>query len=170
MDDWYHLRKLLDSNYDDQHDIESFLRNLNMMVQNSNETLRWRKNKILSKIFQTLLISGDDPVIIQAKPAYEKLALKTFVAGLSEPLEALIRCRNPKTIGTALEHIIEKENITYMRETKTTDKKYKSSTQLTYVPKNIVFFIKNKATILASVKVKEIIDHPKPITKPLSKL
>jgi hypothetical protein len=46
------------------------------------------------------------------------MALKTFLAGLSDPLGSIIRSQKPNTIEQAEQFLIEEENITYLKNFK----------------------------------------------------
>jgi hypothetical protein len=50
--------------------------------------------------------------------SHEKIALKAFLAGLSDPLGSIIRSQKPNTLEQAEQFLIEEENIIYLKNFK----------------------------------------------------
>ncbi|KAG7297154.1 hypothetical protein JYU34_020126 [Plutella xylostella] len=54
----------------------------------------------------------DDKEIVGRIASNEELALKTFILGLHNPsISTVVRCRNPKSLGEAVQHAIEEEKL-----------------------------------------------------------
>lgn len=116
---WADIRNCLFTNFADQRDTESLLRDLHHIHQKTSETPKQFGQRIIEHmvlLHQSILRDDDPPLVsISKKESVNIQGLKTFLAGLHEPLGSNIRARKPETIQQALQFILEEENITYMR-------------------------------------------------------
>jgi hypothetical protein len=123
LQEWNDIKDLLISHYGDCRDTEGLLRDLNSSFQKSNETPRafaQRIEDLLTRIRSSVALNNE---LNQAARnalnlSHEKMALKTFLAGLSDPLGSIIRSQKPNTLEQAEQFLIEEENITYLKNFK----------------------------------------------------
>jgi hypothetical protein len=121
--EWNDIKDLLISHYGDCRDTEGLLYDLTSTFQKSNETPRafaQRIENLLTKIRSSVALNNE---LNQAarnalNSSHEKIALKAFLAGLSDPLGSIIRCQKPNTLEQAEQFLIEEENITYLKNFK----------------------------------------------------
>ncbi|KAJ3665222.1 hypothetical protein Zmor_000728 [Zophobas morio] len=123
LNNWEDIRQLLIGHYGDCRDTEGLLRDLTSCYQKPNELPRnfvQRIEDLLTKIRSSVALNND--LNIGARNAlnasHEKIALKTFLAGLSEPLGSVLRSQKPNSLEQAEQFLIEEENITYLKNFK----------------------------------------------------
>lgn len=123
---WAELKDTLYRNFADQRDEACLNRDLVLLRQNPNEKPQQffdRCLQILNLLCSYVDIHEADPGAKALKrDLYNKLALKTFVAGLKEPLGTTIRCMRPKNMNEALQFIMQEDNIHYYQNS--TNKPY----------------------------------------------
>lgn len=116
---WTELKDALYRNFADQRDETCLNRDLVMLRQLPNEKPQFFYDKVLHIL--NLLCSYVDihEQTADAKALkrnlYNSLALKTFLAGLKEPLGTTIRCMKPTTLVQALQFVTEEDNIHYFQ-------------------------------------------------------
>lgn len=116
---WDDLKTTLYRNFADQRDEACLNRDLVLLRQNANEKVNHFYDRILEIL--NLLCSFVDihettPESKQLKRTlYTKLALKTFICGLKEPLGTTIRCMRPQTLEEAMQFIRDEENTSYFQ-------------------------------------------------------
>jgi hypothetical protein len=106
----------------DCRDTEGSLRDLTSTFQKTNETPRafpQRIEDLLTKIRSSVALNCLNNKLNQAARhalnlSHEKIALKPFLAGLSDPLGSIIRSQKPNTLAQAEQFLIEEKNITYL--------------------------------------------------------
>lgn len=116
---WQELKDALHRNFADQRDESCLTRDLVLMKQNPNE----KPSQFFDRCLQllNLLCSYIDSheTTAEAKmlkrSLYNNLTLKTFLAGLKEPLGTTIRSMRPSDMNQALQFIIQEENINYFQ-------------------------------------------------------
>lgn len=120
LNDWESVRQLLIGHFGDCRDTESLLRDLTACVQKPNETPRsfvQRIENLLTKLRNA--VSLDATLTNDTRPilnlSHEKIALKTLLAGLSDPMGPIIRSQKPASIDEAINFILEEENIYYLK-------------------------------------------------------
>lgn len=120
---WEEIKPLLVGHFGDCRDTEALIRDLTNSFQKHNETPRNFVQKIES--LSTKLRSSvqlDDTVNPLHKKtlieSHERIALKTLLAGLSDPLGQMIRAQRPETISDAAQYILEEENIAYLKSSR----------------------------------------------------
>lgn len=114
---WAELKETLYRNFADQRDESCLNRDLVLLRQLPNE----KPQQFFDRCLQILnLICSYVDIherVLEAKllkrDLYHKLALKTFLSGLKEPLGTTIRCMRPKDLNEALQFIIQEENTQY---------------------------------------------------------
>lgn len=120
FDTWALIKACLISNFGDQRDTESLFRDLHHMHQTATETPKQFGQRIIAHtvlLMQSIENHDDDVLVVQSKrDSINNQGLKTFLAGLHEPLGSNIRGRDPSSIQDALRHILNEENITYMKQ------------------------------------------------------
>lgn len=122
LDSWVEIRNILQGNFGDPRDINSLIRSLTNMTQSKTESPRTfisRIQNILPKIRAAVHQSNEpkQQQIVSIK-IYETMALNTILSGLNEPLGINIRSRNPTSIEDAVHHILEEENIQFLKNKK----------------------------------------------------
>lgn len=99
-------------------DIPTLLRDL-MLLKQTNETPQVFLEKIQqlkSLLYSNIHIKETDAGIKQTKrQLYDSLAIKALLTGLREPLGSFLKCKNPNSLETALQYIIEEENVNYIK-------------------------------------------------------
>lgn len=113
---WDHMKLVLLKNFGDQRDENCLNRDLVNMRQ-ENETPQEFYNRcmnILNTIINYVTLHETEQDIIKCKRIFfQSQTLKTFMAGLKEPLGSTIRAMRPSDMPTALNYIKEEENIRY---------------------------------------------------------
>jgi hypothetical protein len=138
--EWNDIKDLLISHYGDCRDTEGLLYDLTSTFQKSNETPRafaQRIENLLTKIRSSVALNNE---LNQAarnalNSSHEKIALKAFLAGLSDPLGSIIRCQKPNTLEQAEQFLIEEENITYLKNFKSSKPSLHNQVNNKIVPK-----------------------------------
>lgn len=117
---WAQIRPLLVGQFGDCRDTEALVRDLMNSFQKVNETPRnfiQRIENLLTQLRSSVAL--DDDVEEGHKEilnkSHEKLALKTILAGINDPLGQLIRAQRPEDIKEASQYILEEENIAYLK-------------------------------------------------------
>ena len=114
------IKSLLIGHYGDCRDTEGLLRDLSSCFQKPSETPRafvQRIEDLLTKLRSSVALDNT----LQAaekqvlNKSHEKIALKTFLAGLNDPLGANIRAQRPQNLDQAEQFLIEEENILYLK-------------------------------------------------------
>lgn len=116
---WEQLKFVLLKNFGDQRDENCLNRDLVNMKQ-ENESPQEYYNRcihILNTITNYIqLHETNEAVIICKREFFQAQTLKTFLAGLKEPLGTTIRAMRPPDLATALNYIKEEQNIQYIRK------------------------------------------------------
>lgn len=123
---WVELKDTLYRNFADQRDEACLNRDLVLLRQNPNE----KPQQFFDRCLQILNLlcsyvdihEADLGAKLLKRDLYNKLALKTFIAGLKEPLGTTIRCMRPTNMNEALQFIMQEENIHYYQNS--TNKPY----------------------------------------------
>lgn len=120
LNDWNSIKQLLIGHFGDCRDTESLLRDLATSIQKPNETPRafiQRIENLLTKLRNSVAL--DRSIEVDSKEAlnesHEKIALKTLLAGLGDPIGSIIRAQRPQSIDEAIQFLIEEENIYYLK-------------------------------------------------------
>lgn len=116
---WQELKDTLYRNFADRRDETSLNRDLILMRQFPNE----KPQQFFDRCLQILnLLCSYVDIHEETQEArnlkrnlYNNLALKTFLAGLKEPLGTTIRCMKPTSLNEALQLINNEENIQYFQ-------------------------------------------------------
>lgn len=129
LNDWESVRQLLIGHFGDCRDTESLLRDLTACVQKPNETPRsfvQRIENLLTKLRNAVSLDAtlDNATRPILNSSHEKIALKTLLAGLSDPMGPIIRSQRPASIDEAINFILEEENIYYLKN-KNTNRDFK---------------------------------------------
>lgn len=120
INDWPSIRQLLIGHFGDCRDTESLLRDLTACIQKHSETPRTfvqRIENLLTKLRNTISLDETltNPIRATLNNSHERIALKTLLAGLSDPIGSIIRSQRPASIDEAIQLIIEEENIYYLK-------------------------------------------------------
>lgn len=114
---WQELKDTLHRNFADQRDESCLTRDLVLMKQNSNENPSQFFDRCLQLLNLLCSYTDSHETTADAKTLkrslYTNLTLKTFLAGLKEPLGTTIRSMRPVDMNQALQFIIQEENIHY---------------------------------------------------------
>lgn len=118
INDWDNVKQLLIGHFGDCRDSESLLRDLTACVQKPKETPRifiQRIEDLLTKLRNviSLDVNFDNATKEILNTSHEKIALKTLLAGLSDPIGSIIRSQRPSSIDEAIQFLLEEENIHY---------------------------------------------------------
>lgn len=116
---WEDLKTALKRNFSDQRDEVCLIRDLVLSKQGSDQPKDYFEkcinllNLLCSYVdaHETLATSKETK-----RTLYNKLTLKTFLAGLKEPLGSSIRAMRPNTMQEALQYINEENNIRYCQK------------------------------------------------------
>lgn len=138
INDWESVKQLLIGHFGDCRDTESLLRDLTACVQKPNETPRvfvQRIEDLLTKLRNVISLDVNlNNVTKQVlNNSHEKIALKTVLAGLGDPIGSIIRSQRPGSIDEAIHFLIEEENIYYLKN-KNSSRENKQSSKI--VPKS----------------------------------
>jgi hypothetical protein len=138
--EWNDIKDLLISHYGDCRDTEGLLYDLTSTFQKSNETPRafaQRIENLLTKIRSSVALNNElnQEARNALNSSHEKIALKAFLAGLSDPLGSIIRCQKPNTLEQAEQFLIEEENITYLKNFKSSKPSLHNQVNNKIVPK-----------------------------------
>lgn len=159
------IRQLLIGHFGDCRDTESLLRDLTACTQKLSETPRvfvQRIEDLLTKLRNAVSLDEDleEPIRETLNSSHEKIALKTLLAGLNDPIGTIIRSQRPNSIDEAIHFIIEEENIHYLknknsvRESKNVQKIIPRSNFNTDFKREAKFcnYCKNKGHVLAECR------------------
>jgi hypothetical protein len=138
--EWNDIKDLLISHYGDCRDTEGLLYDLTSTFQKSNETPRafaQRIENLLTKIRSSVALNNglNQAARNALNSSHEKIALKAFLAGFSDPLGSIIRCQKPNTLEQAEQFLIEEENITYLKNFKSSKPSLHNQVNNKIVPK-----------------------------------
>lgn len=114
------IKQLLIGHFGDCRDTESLLRDLTACIQKPSETPRvfvQRIENLLTKLRNAVSLDEtlEDATRDTLNSSHEKIALKTLLAGLNDPIGTIIRSQRPSSIDEAIHLIIEEENIHYLK-------------------------------------------------------
>lgn len=116
---WDNIKNALLLNFGDQRDENCLNQDLVNLRQNFNETPQEFHEKIIT-ILNTICNYIDLKCEAALRPSkrefFTKQALKTFLAGLREPLGPIIRAMRPDSLAQALQFIIEEDNIKHYQK------------------------------------------------------
>ncbi len=115
---WDGLKNTLTRHFADRRDESCLNRDLVLTKQNANETPQSYYDRILEllNLLCSYVDAHDDVATAQIKRnLYTELALKTFLAGLREPLGNTIRCMSPKDLADAIQLVIRESNTKYFQ-------------------------------------------------------
>ena len=115
---WIELKETLNRNFCDQRDDTCLVRDLVLLKQNNDKPLAFYEKctKLLNLLCSYVNANETETAVKTAKRKFfAKLALKSFLCGLREPLGSTIRAMRPDTIQKALQYIMEEDNARYYR-------------------------------------------------------
>lgn len=117
---WETLKQLLIGHFGDARDREGLIRDLTMCIQSNSETPRQfvqRIETLLTKLRNCLsldhTLTADTRNLLTS--SHEKIALKTILAGLKDPLGTVIRSQRPADIDEVINLIVDEEGIHYLK-------------------------------------------------------
>ena len=116
---WDDVKEVLRRSFADQRDEVSLNRDLVMMRQNYSENPQQFFDRVMHVL--TLLCSYVDAHEVNdaskklKREFYNKLALRTYLSGLKDPLGRTLRCMNPKDLTEALQLVIREDNVQYFQ-------------------------------------------------------
>lgn len=116
---WESIKKTLLQNFGDQRDENCLNQDLVNLRQKPNETPQQFHEKIihlLNTICNYIDLHCDADERLYKRNFFTKQALKTFLAGLREPLGPIIRAMRPQSLVEALQFISEEDNIKYFQK------------------------------------------------------
>lgn len=117
---WLEVKETLIANFGDQRDESSLTRDLVNLKQNHNEKPQdfyKRCIELLNIISNYINLHTKTTELDSKKTFYQQQTLKSFLAGLREPLGSTIRAMRPGTLATAIQYIQEEQNIQYLQKT-----------------------------------------------------
>lgn len=117
--DWNGIRSTLIHNFSDHRDESALYSDMSLLAQGSDtpQVFYERVQNMLSTIMTYVELHDSLETTVEAKRSlYKKLALQTFLKGLSEPLGSRIRCMRPPSLEKALEFAQEEMNIVYLQQ------------------------------------------------------
>lgn len=115
---WAGIRHSLINSFSDHRDECSLYTDLSLLTQGSDSpnVFYERVQNTLSTIMTYVQLHESIESTVEAKrQLYCKLALKTFIRGLNEPIGSRIRCMRPDTLQEALEFATEEMNVAYLQ-------------------------------------------------------
>lgn len=119
---WDDIKNALVQNFGDQRDENCLNQDLVNSRQKPNETPYQFHERVLH-LLNTICNYVDLKCVEAEKKSkrdfFTKQALKTFVAGLRDPLGPIIRAMRPSTLAQAIQYITEEENIKYYQRSNT---------------------------------------------------
>lgn len=119
VNSWPAIKQVLIQNFSDQRDENSLNRDL-VNLHQGNESPQQFYDKclnLLTTLINYINIHNDDENVIACKrDFFTAQALKTFLAGLREPLGSTIRAMRPESLPKALQYIKEENNIMYLQK------------------------------------------------------
>lgn len=121
---WTDIRNALLQNFGDQRDENCLNQDLVNLRQKPNETpyqFHERVVHLLNTICNYVDLHCENAEQQCKRDFFTKQALKTFLAGLKEPLGPTIRAMRPTTLAQALQFIHEEDNIKYLQRSNQTN-------------------------------------------------
>lgn len=115
---WDELKDTLYRNFADRRDETCLNRDLVMLKQNPNESPQSFYDRCLEilNLICSYVDAHETSLSANTKRVlYQKLALKTFLSGLKEPLGNTVRCMRPKDLTEAIQFVIEENNTKYFQ-------------------------------------------------------
>lgn len=119
VNSWTEIKHVLVQNFADQRDENSLNRDLINLTQGNESPQQFydRCMSILNTLINYINVHNHDDAIIMCKrDFFTTQTLKTFLAGLKEPLGSTIRAMRPDTLPIALQYIKEENNIIYLQK------------------------------------------------------
>lgn len=119
---WNGIKDTLIQNFGDQRDENCLNQDLVNLRQKPNETpsqFHERVTHLLNTICNYVDLKCDVRQRNSKRDFFRKQALKTFLAGLREPLGSTIRAMRPDDLTQALQYITEEDNIRYYQRSQT---------------------------------------------------
>lgn len=116
---WDEIKDVLIQNFADQRDENSLNRDLINLHQNNETPQHYydRCLRLLNTIINYVNLHNDDAEVISCKRSFfTTQTLKTFLAGLKEPLGSTIRAMRPSSLPEALQFIKEESNTLYLQK------------------------------------------------------
>lgn len=116
---WEVVKGVLLQHFSDQRDENSLTRDLVNMKQDNDDPQSFynRCMHILNTIINYVNLHENNDTVKECKRNFfRSQCLKTFLAGLREPLGSTIRAMRPNDMPSALQYIKEEENISYLRK------------------------------------------------------
>lgn len=116
---WARIIAVLIENFSDQRDENSLNRDLVNLYQGNESPQQFydRCVSLLTTVINYINIHNEDANLISCKrDFFTAQALKTFLAGLKEPLGSTIRAMRPNSLPAALQYIKEEANIMYLQK------------------------------------------------------
>lgn len=115
---WDDVKSILTQNFGDQRDENSLNRDL-VNLRQTNESSQQFYEKVMSLLNIICnyieIHNNDDSIKTSKKNFFTQQALVTFLAGLKEPLGSTIRAMRPENLATAMQYIVEENNIRYLQ-------------------------------------------------------
>lgn len=118
VEKWDDIKKTLLANFSDQRDETCLNQDLVNLRQKPNETPHQFYEKVihlLTTICNYIKLNYKDNEVELKRSFFTKQALRTFLAGLREPLGPIIRAMRPDSLTTAIQYITEENNIKYLQ-------------------------------------------------------
>ncbi|KAJ8982404.1 hypothetical protein NQ317_017206 [Molorchus minor] len=115
---WTEIKAVLIQNFGDQRNENSLTRDLFNLRQNNESPQQFyeRVISLLSIVCNHIDIHNETEEISESKKNFfRQQALVTFLAGLKDPLGSIIRAMRPDSLATAIEYIVEENNIRYLQ-------------------------------------------------------
>ena len=119
---WDDIKKTLIDNFGDQRDENCLNQDLVNLKQKTNETpyqFHERVIHLLNTICNYVDLHSQGAERTLKRDFFTKQGLKSFLAGLKEPLGPIIRAMRPTTLEQAVQFIREEDNIKYYQKSQT---------------------------------------------------
>lgn len=116
---WNEIKQVLISNFGDQRDENCLNQDLVNLKQRSNESPYQFHEKVihlLNTICNYIDLNCEVNEQASKRTFFTNQALRTFLAGLKEPLGPIIRAMRPKNLTEALQFIQDEDNIKYLQK------------------------------------------------------
>ncbi|XP_026322192.1 uncharacterized protein DDB_G0287625-like [Hyposmocoma kahamanoa] len=116
---WPRIKEVLIENFSDQRDENSLNRDLVNLHQGNESPQQFydKCTNLLTTLINYINLHNDDQNVIACKrDFFTAQALKSFLAGLREPLGSTIRAMRPESLPQALQFIKEEGNIMYLQK------------------------------------------------------
>lgn len=114
---WQQIKDILTLSFGDQRNLDCLVQDLIILRPHKNETpynfgvrCQDARSLIISKI--NMLEASEAEKLLKIEN-YNELALKTFIRGLSGPIQNNVRLRDPNSLEKAMSLVIEEENFLY---------------------------------------------------------